>query len=79
VVRPSKRGELLVRRKLGLRPAADQLAAAANDQVIAAVLKGPIDHDCFEALRDIFPAARALSDADLLAVARLDSSAICAC
>jgi hypothetical protein len=49
-----------------------------SDQELAAVFKGPVDKDYFDALRDIFPTARALSDADLMAAACQANSAICA-
>jgi hypothetical protein len=62
--------------KLSMRPTDDTEAATAEattaDQGLAAVFArpGPIDKEYFAAFRDLFPAARALSDADFMAVVR---------
>jgi hypothetical protein len=61
--------------KLSMRPTEDPEAAAAEtttDQGLAAVFArpGPIDNEYFVAFRDLLPAARALSDADLMAAVR---------
>jgi hypothetical protein len=62
--------------KLSMRPTEDTKAAAteatAADQGLAAVFARPgmIDKEYFIAFRDLLPAARALSDADLMAVVR---------
>ncbi|CAN6234554.1 unnamed protein product [Urochloa humidicola] len=63
-VRPSKKGEVLVMRKLGLC-APDDMPHEELKEVFA----GPLDAKLFVAMRDIFPAARALSDADMMVVA----------
>ncbi|CAN6271947.1 unnamed protein product [Urochloa humidicola] len=67
-VRASKKGEVLVLRKLGLLPA-DPTSAGSLHPELASVFRGPLDTSTFAAMRDMFPAARALSDADLRAVA----------
>ncbi|CAN6174394.1 unnamed protein product [Urochloa humidicola] len=64
-VRPSKKGEVLVMRKLGLCAPNDM----PNEEELKAVFTGPLDANHFASIRDIFPAAQALSDADLMAVA----------
>jgi hypothetical protein len=77
-VRASKKGEVLLMRKLdklSMRPTEDPEAAAAEtatDQGLAAVFArpGPIDKEYFVAFRDLLPTARALSDADLMAAVR---------
>ncbi|CAO2199130.1 unnamed protein product [Urochloa humidicola] len=67
-VRLSKKGEMLVMRKLGLLPA-DPSGVGFLHPELASVFRGPLDDSSFEAMRDMFPAARALSDADMRAVA----------
>jgi hypothetical protein len=78
-VRASKKGEVLLMRKLdklSTRPTKDPEASAADattaDRGLAAVFAGPesVDKEYFSAFRDLFPAARALSDADLMAAVR---------
>jgi hypothetical protein len=66
--------------KLSMRPTEDPEAAAAEtatDQGLAAVFAGPgpIDKEYFAAFRDLLPAARALSDANLMAAVRQVNSA----
>ncbi|CAO2161977.1 unnamed protein product [Urochloa humidicola] len=67
-VRASKKGEVLVMRKLGLLPD-DPSGTGPLHPELASVFRGPLDTSSFAAMRDMFPAARALSDADLRAVA----------
>ncbi|CAN6356795.1 unnamed protein product [Urochloa humidicola] len=67
-VRASKKGEVLVLRKLGLL-SGDPTGAGSLHPELASVFRGPLDTSTFAAMRDMFPAARALSDADLRAVA----------
>ncbi|CAO2211314.1 unnamed protein product [Urochloa humidicola] len=68
MVRPSKKGGILVMRKLGLWPADEQSTGGMQSE-LRAVFTGPLDSTHFSAIRDMFPAARALSDADLMAMA----------
>jgi hypothetical protein len=75
-VRASKKGEVLLMRRLGKldkrgsSPSEEpQDTVASADQGLAEVFAGPVDAEDFAAFRDIFLAARALSDADLMAVA----------
>ncbi|CAO2166201.1 unnamed protein product [Urochloa humidicola] len=76
-VRASKKGEVLVMRKLGLCP--EDPTAGQPRQELAAVFKGPLDASSFAALRDIFPAANALTDADLMALGTQLTGAISVC
>ncbi|CAN6345196.1 unnamed protein product [Urochloa humidicola] len=76
-VRASKKGEVLVLRKLGLRPDDDN--STDTSRQLASVFHGPLDTTHFVSLRDIFPAARALSDMELMAAAAQASQAACAC
>ncbi|CAN6344276.1 unnamed protein product [Urochloa humidicola] len=76
-VRPSKKGEVLVLRKLGFNPGNENTDEVR--QQLAAVFHGPLELPHYESLRDIFPAARALSDAELMAAAAQASQAVCAC
>lgn len=75
-VRPSKRGEVLVLRRMGLCPPDDH---AMPRQELSTVFTGPLNPHCFAAIRDIFPAANALSDDDLLAVAMQVGGGISVC
>jgi hypothetical protein len=68
---------MLIMRKLGALAAPE--SSVANDQELAAIFSGPLDADFFSAMRDMFPAARALSDANLMAVARQANGATGAC
>jgi hypothetical protein len=78
-VRASKKGEVLLMRKLGKlgpRPVEDPQDAAttpdAADQGLAKkIFSGPVNKEDFDTLRDLFSTARALSDADYMAVAGL--------
>jgi hypothetical protein len=69
--------------KLDSRPTEDPevaaAAAAAADQGLAEVFTRPVDEDYFAAFRDIFLAARALSDADLMVAARQVNNATFLC
>jgi hypothetical protein len=70
--------------KLSTRPTEDPEAAAADtttDRGLAAVFAGPepVDKEYFAAFRDLFPAARALSDADLMAAVRQVNNASSVC
>jgi hypothetical protein len=78
-VRASKKGEVLLMRKLdklSTRPTEDLEASAADATTtnwgLAAVFAGPesVDKEYFAAFRDLFPPARALSDADLMSAVR---------
>ncbi|CAN6171142.1 unnamed protein product [Urochloa humidicola] len=73
-VRASKKGEVLVKRKLGL--CSDD---GSSEQELASVFRGPLETSHYASLRDIFPAARALSDTELVAAAMQASQAVCAC
>ncbi|CAN6172135.1 unnamed protein product [Urochloa humidicola] len=75
-VRASKKGEVLVMRKLGICMNDDD---SGQRQQLAEVFRGPLDTSHYASLRDIFPAARALSDAELHAAAMQASQAVCAC
>nr|CAB3450654.1 unnamed protein product [Digitaria exilis] len=68
MVRASKKGEVLLSRKLGLAPPE---GAGADQQRpnLAAIFKGPMDDHYFAAMRDLFPAAQVLYDAELMAAA----------
>jgi hypothetical protein len=72
-VRASKKGDMLVMRKLGECVASEP--PAVNDQDLAVVFTGPLNSDYFSAMRDILPGARALSDAELMAAVRQATSA----
>ncbi|CAO2044229.1 unnamed protein product [Urochloa humidicola] len=72
-VRASKKGEVLVMRKSGLCPVENPTPEQVH-QELAAVFKGPLDPCDFAAIRNIFPAAKALSDADLMAAIRGDGA-----
>ncbi|CAL4946299.1 unnamed protein product [Urochloa decumbens] len=74
-VRPSKKGEVLVMRKLGLCTADGPSAG----QKFGTMFHDTPDPNTFAAIRDIFPTARALTDADLMAAARQVNSAIGVC
>ncbi|CAN6314316.1 unnamed protein product [Urochloa humidicola] len=76
-IRASKKGEVLVLRKLGWRP--DEGGSSDSRQKLASVFADNLDISHFASLRDIFPAARALSDADLMAAAIQARQAVCAC
>jgi hypothetical protein len=76
-VRPSKRGEALVKRKLGLQPAEDKLTD--NDPELTTVFTGLVDEDYLAALRDMLPAAQAFSDVDLLVATCQANNTVCAC
>lgn len=79
-VRASKRGELLVMRKLGLYSADDlRQDDSLRQKELASIFTGPLDDHYFAALRDIIPAAQGLSNADILEAAVLASSAVAAC
>ncbi|CAO2186369.1 unnamed protein product [Urochloa humidicola] len=67
-VRASKKGEVLVMRKLGLCQAEGATILGLKPE-LKAIFTGPLDKTHFAAIRDIFPAANALSDADLMALA----------
>jgi hypothetical protein len=62
--------------KLSTRPTEDLEASAADATTtnwgLAAVFAGPesVDKEYFAAFRDLFPPARALSDADLMSAVR---------
>lgn len=77
LVRPSKKGEVLAMRKLGIIAPDEELhhqAAKEFDRFIAAAMLP--QH--FAALRDIFPAARLLSDDELRTAAQQAASTIAA-
>jgi hypothetical protein len=87
-VRASKKGEVLLMRKLdklSTRPTEDPEASVADattaDRGLAAVFTGPesVDKEYFAAFRDLFPAARALSDADLMVAVRQVNNASYVC
>lgn len=65
-IRPSKKGEVLAMRKLGIIPADGDIEHARNFDKFIATTMQPAH---FEALRDFFPAARELTDNDLLQIA----------
>nr|CAB3498747.1 unnamed protein product [Digitaria exilis] len=71
-VRASKKGEVLLMRRLGLH-AKDDHRGSERSKELASIFKGPLDDHYFAALRDIIPAARALSDTDILDAAALAS------
>ncbi|CAN6202321.1 unnamed protein product [Urochloa humidicola] len=75
-VRPSKKGEVMVMRKLGLYPSGDQ---GEPRQELKGVFTGPLDTHSFSAIRDIFPAAHALSGAELMAAAMQVGGGISVC
>jgi hypothetical protein len=54
----SKKRDIFVTRRLGALPVAGP--AGGSDQELAAVFTGPLDANYFSALRNIFPAVRAL-------------------
>jgi hypothetical protein len=68
-VRASRKGEVLVMHKMGLCKADGQALASGQPRPqLAPVFAGaPLDAQYFASLRDMFPAANVLSDADLLA------------
>nr|TKW15366.1 hypothetical protein SEVIR_5G233400v2 [Setaria viridis] len=69
-VRPSKKGEILVMKKLGVVPReqdAEQVSTAEFDKFLHSTMQPK--H--FAALRDIFPAANALSDDELMRITSL--------
>jgi hypothetical protein len=78
-VRASKKGEVLLMRKLGElgpRPVEDPQDAAttvdAADQGLAKkIFSGTVDKEEFDALHDLFPTALSLSDADFMAMVGL--------
>ncbi|CAO2162882.1 unnamed protein product [Urochloa humidicola] len=72
-VRPSKKGEVLVMHKLGLCQA-DGLALGQSRPQLASVFRGPLDAQTFAAIRDIFPAARALLDSELMAAIQAEGA-----
>jgi hypothetical protein len=87
-MRASKKGKVLLMRKLdklSMRPTEDPEVVAANttvaDKGLAVVFAGPepVDKEYFTTFRDLFPAARALSDADLTAAVRQVNNASSVC
>lgn len=72
-VRASKKGEVLVLRKLGLLTNDTRQDGEFCQKELASIFTGPLDDHYFQALRDIIPAAQALSDADIINVAALAS------
>lgn len=62
-VRPSKRGEVLLIRKLGIAPA-DTPISKENQEAYEQLFRRPLSADHLAAIRDLFPAAQALSDSD---------------
>lgn len=60
-------------RRLGLHTKGENQGAESNKKELASIFKGPLDDHYFAALRDIIPAARALSDADIMDAAALAS------
>ncbi|CAN6330762.1 unnamed protein product [Urochloa humidicola] len=77
MVRPSKKGEALVMHKLGLCQV-DGSAPGQPRPQLASVFQGSLDAQTFAAIRDIFPAARTLSDSDLMAAIQ-EEEAFSAC
>lgn len=76
-VRPSKKGEILVMKKLGVVPReqdAEQVSTAEFDKFLHSTMQPK--H--FAALRDIFPAANALSDDELMRITSLAGGAVAA-
>nr|TKW35688.1 hypothetical protein SEVIR_2G391450v2 [Setaria viridis] len=77
-VRASKKGEVLVMRKLGLCSTDGPVPDQPHPQ-LASIFQRPLDAKYFCAIRDIFPATQALSDDDVRAVAVQLSGAISVC
>jgi hypothetical protein len=76
-MRASKKGEVLLMcklGKLGSRPSEDPqdaatAASAADHGLVKKIFYGSVNKEDFDALRDLFPGARSLSDADFMAQA----------
>nr|CAB3473886.1 unnamed protein product [Digitaria exilis] len=60
----SKKGEMLVMRKVGLAPPESAIVVGEKQPELAAIFKGPLDGHYFAIMPDLLPAAQALSDAD---------------
>lgn len=76
-VRPSKKGEILVMKKLGIVPReqdTEQVSAAEFDRF----LRSTMQPRHFAALRDIFPAANTLSDDELMRITSQAGGAVAA-
>ncbi|KAF8674304.1 hypothetical protein HU200_048128 [Digitaria exilis] len=71
-VRPSKKGEILAMKRLGFLHPGNTDAANINDAQAKFdhFFNAIVDVKNFQALRDLFPAARGLSDEELLAAAQ---------
>lgn len=66
-VRPSKKSEVLLMRKLGLI-APSALATTEAQQAYGTLFERPLPADHLTAIRELLPAAEALSDKDLTVV-----------
>ena len=77
-VRPSKRGEAVLMRKLGVLAAGEQPTDEARKKYFKLFDK-PLDKKQLAATRDLFPAAQTLSDEELSAAAmQIDADVVVA-